>query len=135
MRSLDENKQHLQGSESRDIFKRSHKEKLGGWCYASDIDLVIVRKTPPGIVAYFDYKKPRDSITFAEVLVYNELMRSHDVFIIESSNPESGPFDIYKYQGGDFRPEPPTIRKELVRRGITWDEFQMFEDELRRVKK
>lgn len=129
---MDDRKKCLQGSESRDIFKRAHKQQLNGRCYAADADLVLAKKTPPGIVAYFDFKLPGDNVTFTEVLVYNEWTKTHPVFIIESYDPERGPFNIYRYDGGDWHPDPPIVNKTLVKHQIGWKEFQQFEDDLRK---
>lgn len=128
---MDDSKKNLKGSESRDEFKRAHKQRLDGRCYAADADFVLARKTPPGIVAYLDFKLPWDNITFTEVLIYNEWTQTHPVFIIESYDPKRGPYNIYRYESGDWRPDPPVIKKTLIKRNVDWDGIQQFEDALR----
>lgn len=109
------NKHTLQGSESRDRFKRKHKD-YGRDLWASDCDFALVSKTPPGVVAYWDYKTRMDDVTFTETILYNEWMRTRPVYIIVGTDPEKGPFDVYRYEGGDFIPEPPKVKLRHVAR-------------------
>lgn len=125
-------KRDLQGSPSRDVFKRCHKQKLDGKCYATDADLVLVGKNPPGIIAYLDFKLPADQVTFSEILAYNEWMKSHPVYIIQSPDPERGPFDVFRYLGGNWRPNPPVCELEQIEWLLDWNGLQRFEDELRK---
>lgn len=127
---MDEWKRVTKGSESRDKFKLKHKE-CGGNLYATDADLCLVSKNPPGTVAYLDYKMPNDLITFAEVIQYNEWMRQAPVYIVEGQNPETGPFIIRRYLRSDWKPNPPNINLES---GITcqdWEAFWKWERKLR----
>ena len=123
-------KKNLQGSESRDIFKRKHKS-INRLCYATDLDLVLVAKHPPGVVAYLDYKKLGDSVTFTEALLYNFFLTMSPVYLVEGDDPEKGPFTIMRYFGGDWRPNPPDIETEIVAVISDWNEFETWELDLR----
>ena len=125
-------KRNLQGSDRRDIFKRVHKT-LSRRFYACDLDFVWAEKSPPGIVAFVDYKHPSDGITFSEVLVYNDLLKIAPVYIVEGSNPELGPFRVVSYLGGDWHPEPPKTQTETVCVCKTWAELEAFEGKLRQT--
>lgn len=127
---MDERKRNLKGSEKRDIFKRRHKD-MGGHHYATDADLCLVSKNPPGTVAYLDYKSPSDSITFAEVIQYNEWMDHAPVFIIEGEDPENGPFTVKRYLGGDWRPYPPQVELEHDADLENWAALERWEQQLR----
>lgn len=127
---MNDDKRNLQGSDRRDIFKRVHKT-LSRRFYACDLDFVWAEKSPPGIVAFVDYKHPSDGVTFSEVLVYNTLLKIAPVYIIESPNPELGPFKVLSYLGGDWRPEPPMVHTELARTCPTWAALEQFEQEIR----
>lgn len=131
---MDDAKKQLQGSRLRDIFKRAHKN-LPRRFWATDLDFVLVDKIPPGIVAFFDYKHPSDMVTFSEVLAYNALIAIAPLFIVESQNPEVGPFRVQSYLGGDWHPEPPRVDLQFVRVCQTWAEFGEFERELRLRRK
>ena len=128
---MDEWKKNAQGSEANDIFKRRHKQELPGSYYALDVDLILVSKFPPGVVAYLDYKKSADSVTFTEALYYNSRLTEAPVFIVESDDPEVGPFSIYRYLGGDTKPEPPDVQIELVDKFDDWAGFKIWEGVLR----
>lgn len=123
-------KQQLQGSPNRDLFKRKHKE-LNPSLYALDLDFVLVGKNPPGIIAFVDYKAGNDKITFAEVLAYNALMKLAPVFIVQSDNPDTGPFVVYRYLDGDYLPEPPIVKTREEAICKTWNELEAWELELR----
>jgi hypothetical protein len=127
---MDDWKRTAKGSERRDAFKLKHKE-CGGNLYATDADLCLVEKRPPGTVAYLDYKAPSDSITFAEVIQYNEWMKQAPVYIVEGENPEVGPFVIKRYLGGDWGPHPPDVSLEDETKCPDWDAFWQWERELR----
>ncbi len=128
---MDDNTKNLNGSKSRDDFRFYHKQFLPTDFYACDGDLVLVHKFPPGTVAYFDFKTTQDKITFSEVIQYNEWMTTAPVYIVESDNPQTGPFTITRYMGGDWKPNPPTWNPGEVRYCATWIEFARFERELR----
>jgi len=128
------NQRNFKGSASRDIFKWAHKQFLPSNQYACDLDFVLVSKYPPGIAAFLDFKKPNDYITFSEVLAYNALIKIAPLYIVKAVNPEIGPFEIFQYQGGDWRPEPPVV--ELVNEFYCkdWAEFAQWEARLRSGK-
>lgn len=128
---MDDRKRNLQGSESRDIFKRCHKQKLNRSFYAIDADLILIKKYPPEIVAYLDFKKSNDRITFAEVIAYNEWMLFRPVYVVQSDDSENGPFDILKYKGGDYKPNPPIVDLELIEKNLDWIGLQKWEGQLR----
>lgn len=127
---MDENKRELIGSEKHDIFKRKHKDLPGGF-YATDCDFALVNKHPPGTVAYLDYKDPNDSVTFAEAIQYNEWMKTAPVYIVEGASPETGPFVIRRYLGGNWRPDPPDVNwgDEVI--VDNWEIFGLWEWALR----
>lgn len=127
---MDDWKKKAIGSKRRDLFKLCHK-KLPAPFYASDADLVLISKVPPGIVAYLDYKHPADSVTFAEVILYNVWMQSAPVYLIQGNDPERGPFDVYQYLGGDYHPAIPTVVKKKVAHLSNWDDFRQWETRLR----
>jgi len=105
---MDKRKRNLKGSEKRDIFKRKHKD-LDRRFYATDADFCLVSKKPPGTVAYLDYKGSGEPVTFAEAIQYNEWMKAAPVFVVEGSNPESGPFTVRRYLGANWKPDPPDV--------------------------
>ena len=123
-------KRSWQGSERRDIFKRLHKQ-LNGSFYGCDLDFTLVSKYPPGIVAFLDYKTPWDMVQFSEVLAYNDLMDKAPVYIIEASNPQTGPFTIRQYKGGDWRPNPPKVQLQTVAVCSDWEALGRWERDLR----
>ncbi len=127
---MNDDKRTLQGSSWRDRFKRAHKA-ISPRFYAADADLMLVEKDPPGIAALVDYKHPNDRITFAEIIAYNALAPYVPVYIV-TGFPE-GPFDVFRYLGGDPRPDPPTVRLELVRTCRDWRDFEDWERALRRA--
>ncbi len=127
---MDEHKQNLKGSEKLDEFKYRHK-KLDKRFYATDGDLCLVSKLPPGTVAYLDYKGSGECVTFAEAIQYNEWMQHAPVFIVESSTPAAGPFRIRRYLGADWRPEPPEVSWGNETKVKDWLGFGEWERELR----
>ncbi len=131
---MDKEKQELEGSKSRDRFKRRRKQGPSNF-YASDLDLVLVEKQPPGIVAMFDYKQPWDIVTFAESIAYNSLTRIAPIYIIEGSNPEEGPFHVFRFLHADWHPEPPDVQKEYIGKFETRNQLEEFEKELRQAYK
>jgi hypothetical protein len=126
---MDTEKRSLCGSAWRDRFKQRHKA-LPGHFYACDLDLALVSKTPPGVVAFVDYKHPRDHVTFAEVLLYNALSQVGRVYIIRG--PLEGPFEVFRYLGGDPGPNPPAVRLVKVCTCANWREFAAWEADLRK---
>ncbi|MFH0900536.1 MAG: hypothetical protein V2A73_07895 [Pseudomonadota bacterium] len=127
---MNDDKRCLKGSDRRDVFKRFHKD-INGSYYASDLDLVLIAKYPPGIVAYLDYKTPWDTVSFSEVILYNEQSRIAPVYVIESANPQTGPFRISLFSTGDYRPHPPRVELELTTECQNWRELEAWEGRLR----
>jgi len=127
---MDDRKRNLKGSERRDIFKRRHKDLKGSF-YATDADFCLVSKNPPGTVAYLDYKASNDTVTFAEVIQYNEWRNHAPVFIFEGDDPENGPFKVYRYLGGDWKPEPPEKELEYDSELENWEAVEEWEAQLR----
>ncbi len=126
-------KENLIGSPSRDIFKSKHKKLLSKKFYACDLDFILVAKCPFHIVAFLDYKKGREPITFSEVIAYNILKQIAPVFIIRGGKPETGPFKIFKYNNGNPSPEPPIVDLVLIRHCESWTDFGDWEQELRNI--
>ena len=128
---MDEIKKELKGSEKLDMFKYMHK-KLNRSYYAADGDLVLITKYPsPGVVAYLDYKANGDSVTFSEVILYNEWLKTKPVYIVQGNDPENGPFDIYSYLGGNYIPDPPDVELQYICTVETWAEFEQWEKSIR----
>lgn len=128
---MGKSKRDLRGSWKRDAFKYRHKRSLPGSFYATDADLCLVSKSPPGTVAYLDYKDPEDTVTFAEVIQYNEWMAHAPVYIVEGKDPSNGPFTILRYLGGEWRPRPPKVDLEFVTKVENWHDFEAWESNLR----
>jgi len=131
-----DNTSNLVGASWRDRYKKARKDnrKFGPRSYGIDLDFVLVEKNPPGIVAFQDYKYPSelDYVRFAEVLAYNRLMTVAPVYIVETANPEEGPFSVRRYWGGDSRPNPPVVKLPLVGVFVDWEAFYKdFEEKLR----
>jgi len=127
---MDNAKRALKGSEKRDTFKQSHKS-LHPSFYACDIDFCLVSKYPPGIVALFDYKDFNDSVTFSEALAYNKFMEIAPVYVIQASNPETGPFILRRYCGANWKPEPPDVKYGPPLRLADWPAVGLWQRELR----
>jgi len=132
---MDNNKQLLKGSPSRDTFKQMHKT-LAGRFYACDIDFVLVENRPPYIIAFLDFKLPYDSVTFAEVLAYNTLSMVAPVYIVESPNPEMGPFSIRRYLNGVIKtyPTKPHITLGNAETYHDWEALGEWEAKLRKQR-
>jgi hypothetical protein len=129
---MDEWKKGLKGSPSRDIFKAEHKKRAPKSFYACDLDFVLVAKFPSAhIVAILDYKKPRDNVSFSEVIAYNELSKHIPLYIIRGNDPKRGPFIIERYDSGDHRPEPPIVNTTPIRQCESWQDLAEWEKTLR----
>lgn len=128
---MNEDKRNLQGSERRDVFKRLHKHMSSAF-WASDLDFGLVSKTPPGVVAFQDVKAPWELVTFAEVILYNQLSVIAPVYIVEVANPQTGPFRISLFSTGDHRPNPPRVELTLMTECRNWKELEAWEAQLRR---
>ena len=120
---------NLKGSESRDVFKRHHKD-LSQALYACDLDFVLLAKEPvPDIVAAIDYKSDDDEIRFSEVIAYNALVRRGIQVFIVQGDPETGAFQISRYEGGHHR--KPRYTTTAVATTKNWNEFEAWEFALR----
>lgn len=134
-----------QGSESRDVFKRLHKQQAPSDFYALDIDFELVSKggtahaaPKPTIVARVDFKRPDDGLAFTEVLSYNWMvMRDVPVYIVECQDvgfvdkpPDEHRFNVYRYKGGDFE-HPVNTVTNTVASGLSWDQLVEWERCLR----
>jgi len=130
---MNEAKQGLKGSPSRDSFKQIHKIKCSEEKFACDLDLVLVSKVPKAAInAFLDYKKFGDKVSFSEVLAYNNLISMAPLFIVRSADPDNGPFYIRKYLSGDWRPYPdPIVQLGEPIKLANWDEFNKWETSLR----
>jgi hypothetical protein len=123
----------LRGSPRRDAFKHAHKAMLGHGFYATDVDLVLVEKRPPGVVAIVDCKQPGEPVSFAEVLAYTALLSVAPVYLVEVDDPLTGPFAIRRYRTGDWEPRPPEVALEPVAVCADWAAFRRWERALRRT--
>ena len=123
------------GSPSRDTFKSLHKLKLPSAFYCSDLDLVLITKYPPSIIAFVDFKKvPGDSVSFSEGILYNSLVRIAPVFIIESPDAAKGPFRVRRYVVCDWKPTPPvTTFTDADVLCADWIELGRWESTIRRI--
>lgn len=138
---MDERKRGLVGSPRRDAFKQWHKEECAG-CYATDLDLTLVKKTEwkedgktiraSAVVAILDYKAFDERITFAEIIVYNDAIAKWNVpvYIVatnvkleqcsacglyHANRGESFTrFTVQRYWGGDWRPLPEQYELETI---------------------
>lgn len=128
---MNEGLKNLIGSPSRDTFKQLHKRNCPNSFYACDLDFILVAKYPFRLVAFIDYKKLFDKVTFAEAIAYNELKLVKPVYIIRSRVPESGPFFITRYEYGNPKPDPPDIKVSPVKECKDWQELSDWEDSLR----
>jgi len=131
---MDIEKQCLKGSPARDTFKHWHKQwPMPKEFYATDLDFILITKYPsPCIVAVLDYKRLNDSITFAEVIAYNELVRKGiPVYIIKGKDASVLPLSIWSYETGDYHPDPPQIQMHLVTTCNSVEDFIAWERRLR----
>jgi hypothetical protein len=123
----------LVGSQSRDDFKRRHKD-LDCTFYACDLDLCWVSKNPPSILAVLDYKKDGDRITFSEVVAYCDLIEQDVKVLIVQGDCETGQFCIQQFVAGDYRPYPPKVELAYMADTESWEDFGDFQREFRRTE-
>ncbi|MBE3576897.1 MAG: hypothetical protein IMX00_04325 [Limnochordales bacterium] len=124
----------LKGSTSRDEFKFWHKQ-LATDLYAMDVDLALVSKVVPGIVAILDYKQPYDRVTFAEVLGYNHFLNvGIPVYLLRGHAPEFSELTVEEYMGGDWKPDPPRCETRVVLEKASPEEFLEWERKLRAAR-
>jgi hypothetical protein len=134
-------KKDLKGSASRDAFKSWHKKFLDKSFISTDLDLVFVGDSSfpnrPGIVAVIDYKRPYDTISYAEVLAYNQFVEFEiPVFIVEAEYVENKPFEkfnVKQYIYGAKKPIPqePDVKLKVVLENASPSEFEQWEARLR----
>ena len=112
--SMSDTRRAVKGSPTRDTFKQLHKSCLPRHLFAVDADLALVEKAPFGTVALLDVKCGRDSVSFTEVIFYNDLLRyGIPVFIVQANNEDdlsNYRVTVSRYAGGDPRPNPPTYK-------------------------
>jgi hypothetical protein len=122
-----------------------HKQRLPSNFYALDIDLAFVEKNhhdgqrDPHITAVADFKRPSDRIKFTQALAYSRFLHHGiPVYIIKSQSDQFNKklrsqhrFDVYRYDGGDYRPSPPECDTTLVEKSLTWSELEEWESQLR----
>jgi 2-oxoglutarate dehydrogenase complex dehydrogenase (E1) component-like enzyme len=128
---MNEHTKRQQGSPTRDLFKRKHKD-LHKSLFACDLDFVFVEKVPiPDIVAAIDYKTRNDNVTFSEVIAYNALVRRGIPVFVVTGDAESGEFTIRRFAGGHHR--KPIVRyfEPAQKQVSNWREFEAWEVSLR----
>jgi len=80
----------LEGSESRDKFKKYHKQADNASGarrrLACDIDFALASKQPePNLAAIFDYKQPHDNgLTDSEAFIYNDLINHYPLYLVNA---------------------------------------------------
>lgn len=113
---MDERTKQLKGSPSRDAFKLWHKT-LDSSFYACDLDFVLVVHRPIArICAIIDYKRSGDTVSWAEILAYNNLTDAGwPVYLVntEPSEPPYLTFSVRQYISGDWRCKPPKVETQL----------------------
>lgn len=129
--SMDDRRRGLKGSAALDLFKRLHKTELARWHFATDSDLWLIEKNPHGVVALLDIKCGNDGVTFAEVILYNEISRHTCPVYIVTAHDESaihaGIFLIERYLGGDPGPQPPRLKLGQGELIIGWPQLEEWE--------
>lgn len=121
----------LRGSPLADDFRYAHKTELGPGFYGADVDLLLVSKTVPHVVAALDVKRPGEPLSMAEVLAYDVLRRSMPVYVVHARDATTGPFTITEYLGGDISHSPPKVRMGAPERCESWAELGEWEARLR----
>ena len=137
---MDDAKRELSGSSSRDRFKQWHKKALPTHMFACDLDLVLVEKNPFLIVAVLDVKKPRDGVTFTEVIAYNEILKMGiPVYVLYAQSDDhidNGQHTIRRYLDGDPRPNPvKVVYSPAVTVTHSVSDFARWESDLRLERK
>lgn len=136
---MDEGLRSKNGSAARDLFRFLHKNKLAPHMFGGDLDFVWIEKNPFKVVAGIDLKLAGDGTTFVEVILYNEWIEHvAPLFLVFAESQEAieqGAFTIFRYDGGDPRPAPPTVTMAEVCRTATWEEFGEWQQRVRRYVK
>lgn len=126
----------LKGSTINDEYRWRRKQELPKAFYGLDADYMCVSKNPPGIVAVFDIKRSAyEPITFSEAVAYNSLVRKTKVYILvslEGDDQPVGMFQVFRYYGAYWQPEPPKVDKKSVRLLHNWKECEEWEGALRK---
>jgi len=125
----------LAGSPRLDAFKAAHKARLGPTHFATDVDLLVVEKHPPGIAAILDVKSPDEPLSFAQVVAFEALrvaLPDAPIFVVAVDDATRGPFRVAAYLGGDWRPRPPVVLLSPARVLPDWPAFSAWETALRR---
>lgn len=133
---MDGDKSKLKGSPSRDEFKYWHKNALPQSYYGCDLDYLCVTKSPlPGIIAAFDYKESNDSISFTEVIAYNDLnAKGIAVYIVQSTaRSDFASFNVSLFIKGNHLPNPPTYETQVLLKDATQEQFIEWEGKLRQT--
>jgi hypothetical protein len=128
----------LKGSPMRDLFKQMHKLRLPSIMFGCDLDFVIIEKNPDCIVAFIDLKTVGEGVTFAEVIAYNKLLAQAPLYLLYAAGEEEierGKFLIHRYLGGNRGPNPPTIKSVFCAEIGDWNEYRLWEMELRQASK
>jgi len=138
---------HIKGSPRNEALRHEHK-KMGNPFYGMDGDfMLIVKKPRPMILAFYDFKAENEPITFSEVIAYNHFLRlCIPVYVIEeighgdSSRCDNCgkvdrdahyPMRIYRYNSGDWKPDPPTVDIKEVKIINNLNEWREWETGLR----
>jgi len=123
---MDENVKELQGSPTRDIFKRKHKNGDRKF-YACDIDFCLVNSSR--IIAFLDTKGKYDKVTWSESIAYKDLLKIAPVYIIYVGDGIlcEGPFSIYKYIDG----YKESTRQTMIAVRENWNELFEWERSIR----
>ena len=146
------------------VFKALHQQFAPSNFYALDGDLILVDKYSSSaayIVAHLEFKMGSENISFAQAICFDQyvsaplpwripvyIIRAYRTFEIPSSlfvtelTPaycenalEYHIFDVEKFIGADWQPEPPSVKVELVAKRINWKELIEWERELRKARR
>lgn len=145
------------------IFKMLHQRFAPHRYYALDSDLILVEKIPPDTVfpvAILEFKIGNETITFTQAIYFNHMVsipppwnipvyiiRAHLPFITPPPNTtvityeyeqlarKQHRFDIYQYQYGDWKPEPPRIQLVTIAENVNWEELVQWEEKLREERR
>lgn len=124
------NKKNLKGSPNTDTFKYLHKQRLPGSFYATDVDLVLMDHLGP--IAVIDFKTRGDKVTYTEALLYRWFMGfSLPVFIIETKNPERGPFLVMRVHSFNIQENEVITVWSEINEMRSWTEIEAWEKSLR----
>jgi len=136
---MDEERRSMSGSAARDLFRLLHKNKLAPHMFGADLDFVWVEKNPYKVIAGLDLKLTGDGATFVEVIMYNEWIKHvAPLFLVFAESKEAitqGAFIVYRYDGGDPGPAPPTVNMAEVCRTANWEEFGEWQQRVRKYVK